>query len=198
MISDNNFHLHFQFGSKNYDIDFIANKKIKNLQSGMHYSLVGEKESVDIVNKYLSVLSVSLDQNISETRKELRVKLWQAGAKEISFFEEIDHIRQEILGMRKPFDIQDSVFKVCACLEENYIFPDVAKKSSIYLRDELQKGAYDAMSDPDTFAQAVTADLRLLSEDKHLDFRAQCSQNHIRPKTEDDEIAFLKSITYQG
>jgi retinol-binding protein 3 len=98
--------------------------------------------------------------------------------------------------IRKPFDIQDSINGVCECLEKNYIFPDVAEKCSKYLRHQLQQGSYDAISDPDAFAQAVTADLRLLSEDKHIEIKAKRSQNQIRPETENDEIAYLKSITY--
>lgn len=105
-------------------------------------------------------------------------------------------IRQEVLGNQKPFNIQDSVHRVCACLEENYIFPSVAEKCSNYLRSELQQGAYDAISDPDTFAQAVTADLRLLSEDNHIEIKAKCAHGPIHPETEEVEIAYLKSITY--
>ena len=199
MNSNNDFHLHFLIGSQNYDIDFISNESIKRGSEplcGISYSLQGEKESLEIVNKCLLNLSTSLNQkDISETRKELRVKLWQAGAKEISFSREAGQIGQEILGLRTPFDIQECVNKVCEYLEKNYIFYDVAEKCSKYIHQELQQGAYDAISDPDTFAQAVTADLRLLSEDKHLEIRAK-SQNQIRPVTENDEIDYLKSITY--
>lgn len=84
MLSSNNFHLHFQFGLKNHDIDFIVNKNIENQNKEMgcriSYSLEGENESVEIVKKYLSIFSTSLGQDVSEIRKELRVKLWQAGS----------------------------------------------------------------------------------------------------------------------
>jgi hypothetical protein len=196
MNSNNDFHLHFRIDSQNYDIDFISNENISAPFFGVNYSLQGEKESLEIVNQCLSNLSMRLDQkDISETRKELRIKLWQVGATEISF-SKAGQIGQEILGQRTPFDIQECVNKVCECLEENYIFCDVAEKCSQYIRQELQQGAYDAISDPDAFAQAVTADLRLLSEDKHIEIRAKQFQNQILPVTENDKIVYLKSITH--
>jgi len=196
MNSNNDFHLHFRISSQNYDIDFISNENISEPLRGVSYSLQGGKESLEIVNKCFFNLASSLNQkDISETRKELRVKLWQAGATEISF-SKAGHIGQEILGQRTPFDIQECVNKVCECLEKNYIFYDVAQKCSKYILRELQQGAYDAISDPETFAQAVTADLRLLSEDKHIEIRAKQSQNQIRPNTENDVINYLKGITY--
>jgi C-terminal processing protease CtpA/Prc len=53
-------------------------------------------------------------------------------------------------------------------LDENYIFPDVAKKMSELILQRLQAGAYDNLTDPMKFCDAVTDDLRSVSKDKHL------------------------------
>lgn len=200
MIHNNDFNLHFRFGPKSYNIDFIVNENIENQDDEnlckLSYSIRGEKENLNFIKQYLSILSTDFNKDISEARKELRVKLWQDGAQDISFSKRVNQIRQEILGVKNPFDIQDSVNIVCNSLKNNYVFPEVAKKCSAYLHHELQKGAYDAISDPDTFAQVITADLRLLSEDKHIQIRVNSSQDQIRPKTEEDEIVYLKSMTY--
>jgi retinol-binding protein 3 len=37
-----------------------------------------------------------------------------------------------------------------------------------FLRQQCDKGAYNSISDPETLAQTLTADLRLVSEDKHI------------------------------
>jgi len=114
MDSNIDFHVCFRVNSEKYDVDFISNES--NPLFGVNYSLQGEKESLEIINKCLSNLSTSLKQtDISEARKELRVKLWQIGATEISFTK-AGHVGQEILGQRTPFDVQECVNKVCECL----------------------------------------------------------------------------------
>lgn len=196
-LHNNDFHLHFQLGSQNHDVDFIINsteKKENIVFGGMGYSLYGENESTRIVSIYLT--SLATNQGVSENRKELRVRLWQDGAQQISFSKEVDHIGQEILGVYHPFDIKSSTKRVCDLLEENYIFPDIAKRCSAYLRHELQQGAYDAISDPDTFAQVLTADLRFLSEDKHIEVKTKSSQDQFRPESEEAMSAYLMSISY--
>ncbi|HEV8051071.1 MAG TPA: S41 family peptidase [Parachlamydiaceae bacterium] len=55
-------------------------------------------------------------------------------------------------------------------LEQYYIFPAIAEKCSEYLQLQLKKGAYEKFSDPKTFADAVTNDLREVSKDKHMTF----------------------------
>ena len=53
-------------------------------------------------------------------------------------------------------------------LDENYIFPDVAKKMSELILRRLQEGAYDDLTNPMKFCDAVTDDMRSVSKDKHL------------------------------
>jgi hypothetical protein len=60
------------------------------------------------------------------------------------------------------------VERVSAALNENYVFPDVAKKMEAALRQKLKAGAYDKLTNPAEFARALTRDLVEVSKDKHL------------------------------
>jgi len=53
-------------------------------------------------------------------------------------------------------------------LEENYVFPDVAKKYAAVLREKAAGGAYDGLGSAQAFADRVTEDLRAVSPDNHL------------------------------
>lgn len=55
-----------------------------------------------------------------------------------------------------------------AQLNENYVFPDVARKMEEAVRAHLQHGDYDALNDGDAFADRLTTDFRAVSQDKHL------------------------------
>lgn len=56
-------------------------------------------------------------------------------------------------------------------LEDNFVFPDVAKRYAERLRERLAAGAYASFPDGRAFAEAVTADLQAVHADKHLALR---------------------------
>ncbi|MCJ7682500.1 MAG: hypothetical protein MUP70_17355, partial [Candidatus Aminicenantes bacterium] len=60
------------------------------------------------------------------------------------------------------------VERVCRMLMSQYIFPETAKKMEDHLTDQLKQGKYDSVNDVDEFARILTADLRSISQDKHL------------------------------
>lgn len=60
------------------------------------------------------------------------------------------------------------VDSICLFLKENYVFEDQAAKISSHMRRQLKKGAYDAVSDPEDLASALTADLQSVNHDRHL------------------------------
>lgn len=60
------------------------------------------------------------------------------------------------------------VDSVCTILNTNYIYPETAKKIEGLLRDNLSKGVYDPLTDPNAFAERLTSDLQSISSDKHL------------------------------
>ncbi len=63
------------------------------------------------------------------------------------------------------------VNSVSASLNENYVFPDVAKKMEASIRQKLKAGAYDKITQSAELADALTADLQAVSKDKHLRIR---------------------------
>lgn len=53
-------------------------------------------------------------------------------------------------------------------LNEFYVYPDLAQKMADIVRANQKRGDYDAITDPDAFADRLTKDLRAVSHDKHL------------------------------
>lgn len=53
-------------------------------------------------------------------------------------------------------------------LDEGYVFPNVAKRYSAMLRENVLSGAYDNIHSGRAFAQRLTQDLRAVSADGHL------------------------------
>ncbi|MGH7636571.1 MAG: S41 family peptidase [Gemmatimonadaceae bacterium] len=55
-----------------------------------------------------------------------------------------------------------------AKLDENYVFPEIAKKMADTVRARLRRGAYDRISNGLTFASTLTQHFQEVSRDKHL------------------------------
>src|SRR5262245_58951529 len=53
-------------------------------------------------------------------------------------------------------------------LNEHYIFSDVAKKIEGVIRERQKRQEYDRLTSASAFAKALTAHLREVSRDKHL------------------------------
>lgn len=66
---------------------------------------------------------------------------------------------------------QQTVKKISNLLDENYIFPDLAKKMGELIKQNLAAGSYDSIDDPMKFAETLTADLQSVSKDKHIRVR---------------------------
>jgi C-terminal processing protease CtpA/Prc len=67
----------------------------------------------------------------------------------------------------------EAIDNLARLLVENYVFPEVGKKMEAALKDRRSKGDYDAISDPEAFAAALTAHAQEVSKDKHLRVRYQ-------------------------
>jgi hypothetical protein len=53
-------------------------------------------------------------------------------------------------------------------LEDNYVFPDVARRYATMLRANAQSGGYDSFTSGRALAERLTSDLRAVSPDNHL------------------------------
>jgi hypothetical protein len=65
----------------------------------------------------------------------------------------------------------EAVNKALSLLEENYVFPEVAKRMAEHVRLQQAAGAYNTIVDEIAFADRLTADLQSISHDKHLNVR---------------------------
>ena len=63
--------------------------------------------------------------------------------------------------------VENSIAK----LNQYYVFPDVAKKMEQAVRARAAKGEYDSITSARALAEKLTADLRAISNDKHLGLR---------------------------
>lgn len=63
---------------------------------------------------------------------------------------------------------QRVIDRAAALLNENYVFPETAKKMEAALRERQKAGEYDSITNGDDFAEKLTADLRAVSKDRHL------------------------------
>jgi len=87
----------------------------------------------------------------------------------ISFLTGVSHSQQSADNILISDEIkQKTVNSVSDLLNSNYIFPDKAKKMEVYLKNEIEKGAYDGLDDPQKFSDKLTDDLQNVSKDKHI------------------------------
>ena len=75
----------------------------------------------------------------------------------------------EVIGFGIDAAIRERVIAgSIAKLNENYVFPETAKKMEQALRRHQKRGEYDAVTNGETFAALLTAHLQKVSHDKHL------------------------------
>jgi hypothetical protein len=63
---------------------------------------------------------------------------------------------------------KESILKIDSLLQEHYIFPDKAKLISIQLKKQYQNGEFKKYNLIDSFAIAITKEIRSINNDKHL------------------------------
>jgi hypothetical protein len=68
-------------------------------------------------------------------------------------------------------EARSTAVELAAMLEENYVFPDVAKRYGAALRTNAAGGAYDGLATGSALAERLTTDLRAVSPDNHLRVR---------------------------
>ncbi|MEZ5040647.1 MAG: S41 family peptidase [Saprospiraceae bacterium] len=81
------------------------------------------------------------------------------------------------LGFRTQAQSIDKHYKTEAIntlkqlMNERYVFPDVAQKTSAHLDKQLQSGQFDASEDLESFAKALTIEVQSINKDKHMRIR---------------------------
>lgn len=90
-------------------------------------------------------------------------------------------------------------------LNENYIFPEMARQMQAHLCGQHTAGAYDALTDVHAFAEALTRDVQAISRDGHLRVRfdpqmaeAINSRAERRQPTRDEVDAFIREQRFNN
>ncbi|HEY6399783.1 MAG TPA: S41 family peptidase, partial [Blastocatellia bacterium] len=63
---------------------------------------------------------------------------------------------------------RDVIEAALTTLNKNYVFPETAKKMETAIRQRMDRGEYDRITDPERFAQMLEEHLQEVSRDKHL------------------------------
>lgn len=92
-----------------------------------------------------------------------------------------------------------TVNRISKLLNDNYVFPETAKKMEAYIKSQLNSSAYDNISDPGDFSQKLTADLQSISHDKHLrvNFNPETAKRLIEEEknpSQDDDKQFIEQM----
>src|SRR5690606_32845248 len=91
-----------------------------------------------------------------------------------------DDVAGQTNGSIDDADRTETIETLIKELNENYVFPEVAKKLEADLRARAAKGEYNTLEGKE-FAKKLTEDLRAISKDKHLS--VSYSAKPIPPKT---------------
>lgn len=65
------------------------------------------------------------------------------------------------------------VERITDLLAENYVFPEVGKKSGDHIKAKLAAGDFDTITDPESFAKTLTSELQSVNNDKHIRVRVR-------------------------
>ena len=105
----------------------------------------------------------------------------------ISYYSKAQTVQDSVSQTEK----QNVIISISELLNKNYIFPDVSKKMSDTLAENLKRGSYLSISDPILFAEKLTDDLQSISKDVHLavSFNPQRVQELKAPQKKNDELS---------
>lgn len=73
---------------------------------------------------------------------------------------------------------QETVDRLSQLINDHYVFPEVAEKTSAHIKAQLKAGHFDKIDSLEAFAKALTTEIRLINKDKHMLIRMS------RPKEE--------------
>ncbi len=203
---ESNYHFNVSTDGRTYDFDLITNSN--NLSSGYKIVPVNESDlptiqlllknaqtdgtpTIDALANRLKHLSVASDVKMTPFTTTHTV-----GISTIKKYSNTPEIGVDISRGVELFNLDKTIHYLCVSLEKYYVFPDIAKKCADHLLNQLKGGAYNSIHTPEMLAKAITNDLRLISKDKHVEVKSKSSQDQIRPKTEEEEIEYLESMTY--
>jgi len=72
------------------------------------------------------------------------------------------------LAYSQEFDKTAIVNKLADLMNENYVFPEKGKAMHDLIKDNLEQGAYDTITDASVFAKRLDVDLHTIADDGHI------------------------------
>lgn len=70
---------------------------------------------------------------------------------------------------------KETIEKLSVLIQDFYIYPDVAKKTSEHLYEQYEAGYFDQCKDNETFATVLTASVQSVNKDKHMKIMSNAS-----------------------
>ena len=64
-----------------------------------------------------------------------------------------------------------TIERLSQLMNENYVFPEVAQKTEVYLKEQLKAGHFAELSTMESFAEALTKAVQHINHDKHMRIR---------------------------
>ncbi len=69
-----------------------------------------------------------------------------------------------------------TVNRLAELIEEHYVFPDIAAKTTVHLKKELEGGHFDELKDLQSLAEALTKEVQAINKDKHMRIRSSAKE----------------------
>jgi hypothetical protein len=82
----------------------------------------------------------------------------------------------------------DTINELTKLLIENYVFPETAANIRNELSQRLNNSEYDSIKDLSLFAELLTSQLQVNSQDKHLHIRHRTDEPQVENTQEDSNI----------
>lgn len=67
---------------------------------------------------------------------------------------------------------REIVAKLSEALRDRYVFPEIGERAAARISAALAAGEYDELADPTAFTQRLSADIRAIAQDKHLNIKS--------------------------
>ena len=116
-------------------------------------------------------------------------------------FLSLSNISAQKVSLTKEYK-KDAIDKLSMLMNDFYIYPEVAEKTSAHLEAQFEAGYFDSFEDDETFAQALTEAVQFINKDKHMRVRArppyEAPVNSIERKTAErmDQINNYRSFNH--
>lgn len=86
----------------------------------------------------------------------------------LCFFSVLMNAQKELLSDEYK---KETIENLCNLMNDYYVFPEVAKKTAVYLKQQLKDGHFKEVESIQSFADALTNSVQAINKDKHMRIR---------------------------